>query len=192
MTLARPILRTKPDQGLMQLYDRLAFSLALEAIWEIVAIDRQIHHGGKAVDAGGKARRQRAPGDGAVHGGGGPAYRHGAGASRASAIDAENLEAIGADRAAEQRPTGPLAGGSSSPEPKPGSPKEFSRELTNRKRSKGLKPWSRNRTKPPAPPAAATAGAPPLQPALLRRQPLRRRRKLGSRISRKSRCASAR
>ena len=90
-----------------QLYDRLSFSLALESIWEMVAIDRQIHHGRKTVDAGRKAGRPRAPGNRAVHGGRRPAHRRGAGASRAAAIDAENLAAIGADRAARQCSVGP-------------------------------------------------------------------------------------
>ena len=69
--------------------------------------DRQIHHGRKTVGARGKAGGSSAPGDGAVHGCGRAAYRHGAGASRAAASDAKNMESVGADGTAERRPVGP-------------------------------------------------------------------------------------
>ena len=121
------------------------------------------------MDAGREAGRPGAPGDGALHSGGGPAYRHGAGASGASAIDGENLESVGADRAAERcSDWTSFPGDSSNPEPRSESSKEFSRALKNPKRLKGLKPWSRNRTKPPETPAAEHRRTTPQQAASAR------------------------
>ncbi len=67
---------------------------------------RQIHHCRKTVGAGRKAGGSRAPGDGALHGCGGPADRDGAGASRAAASDAKNMESIGTDGTVERCPIG--------------------------------------------------------------------------------------